>query len=54
MGDFSYWYMSIPSITKYWFTGATIIPLLGRFGILGPYMMYLEWNLFFNKLEVKF
>lgn len=53
MGDFTEWYNSVPLITRYWFTGATIIPLLGRIGIFGPYLMYLEWNLFVYKLQVK-
>lgn len=52
MGDFSDWYNSIPLITRYWFTGSTIIPLLGRLGIFGPYLMYLDWESFFYKFQV--
>lgn len=52
MGDFSDWYKTIPQITRYWFTAATVIPLLGRFGFLSPGLMYLDWNLFFNKLQI--
>ncbi|KAI1731630.1 der1-like family domain-containing protein [Ditylenchus destructor] len=52
MGDFSNWYYSIPQITRCWFTGATVIPLLGRLGLLSPYFMYLDWNLFFNKFQI--
>lgn len=51
MGDFGEWYRSIPLITRYWFTGATVIPLLGRFGFFSPYLMLLDWELFFYKLQ---
>jgi derlin-1 len=52
MGDFTDWYRSIPEITRYWFTGATIVPLLGRLGLFSPYLMLLDWNLFFNKFHI--
>uniref|UniRef100_A0A915E5L3 Derlin n=1 Tax=Ditylenchus dipsaci TaxID=166011 RepID=A0A915E5L3_9BILA len=52
MGDFSNWYNSIPLITRYWFTGATVIPLLGRLGLISPYLMLLEWELFFYKFQI--
>jgi hypothetical protein len=52
MGDFGEWYYSIPLITRYWFTGATLIPLLGRFGLFNPYLMLLDWDLFFYKIQV--
>lgn len=54
MGDFGDWYRTIPLITRYWFTGATIIPLLGRLGIFSPYLMLLDWNLFFNKFQARY
>jgi derlin-1 len=52
MSDFSDWYGSIPQITKYWFTTAVVFPLLGRFGLISPYLMYLDWELFFRKFQV--
>jgi len=52
MSDFGIWYRSIPQITRYWFTGATVIPLLGRFGFFSPYLMLLDWSLFFNKFQI--
>lgn len=52
MSEFGDWYRSIPEITKYWFTGSTVLPLLGRIGFLSAYYMLLEWNLFFYKFQV--
>uniref|UniRef100_A0A915P7G3 Derlin n=1 Tax=Meloidogyne floridensis TaxID=298350 RepID=A0A915P7G3_9BILA len=52
MGDFGEWYRSIPLITRYWFTGATVIPLMGRFGLFSPYLMLLDFELFFYKFQL--
>ncbi|KHN72647.1 Derlin-1 [Toxocara canis] len=51
MADFGDWYRSVPEITRYWFTGTTVLPLLGRFGLFSPYYMLLEWHLFFYKFQ---
>jgi len=52
MSDFSDWYNSIPQITRYWFTCATVVPLLGRFGLISPGFTYLDWDLFFNRFQL--
>lgn len=52
MSDLQDWYHSIPQITKYWFTGTVVLPLLGRFGLINPYYMVLEWTLFFSKFQL--
>lgn len=52
MSDFSDWYNTIPQVTRYWFTSAIVIPLLGRIGIIPARLMYLDWNLFWNNFEV--
>uniref|UniRef100_A0A0R3RZ64 Derlin n=1 Tax=Elaeophora elaphi TaxID=1147741 RepID=A0A0R3RZ64_9BILA len=52
MSEFSDWYFGVPEITRYWFTGSVILPLLGRFGLFSPYLMLLEWNLFFHKFQI--
>ncbi|VDM42646.1 unnamed protein product [Toxocara canis] len=52
MADFGDWYRSVPEITRYWFTGTTVLPLLGRFGLFSPYYMLLEWHLFFYKFQI--
>lgn len=40
--ELSIWFSSIPQITKYWFTGSVILPLLGRFGIVNSYYLVLD------------
>ncbi|CAD5209015.1 unnamed protein product [Bursaphelenchus xylophilus] len=52
MSDFSDWYNGIPQITRYWFTAATVIPLLGRIGIIPVGLMYLDWSLFWDKFQI--
>uniref|UniRef100_A0A914QY56 Derlin n=1 Tax=Panagrolaimus davidi TaxID=227884 RepID=A0A914QY56_9BILA len=52
MSDFSDWYKSIPEITRYWFTAAAVIPLLGRLGVFSPYSMLLDWTLFWSKFQI--
>ncbi|VBB28649.1 unnamed protein product [Acanthocheilonema viteae] len=52
MSEFSDWYFGVPEITRYWFTGSVVLPLLGRFGLFSPYLMLLEWNLFFHKFQI--
>uniref|UniRef100_A0A7E4VWS5 Derlin n=1 Tax=Panagrellus redivivus TaxID=6233 RepID=A0A7E4VWS5_PANRE len=52
MSDFSDWYKGIPEITRYWFTGSVVLPLLGRLGVFSPYIMLLDWNLFFYKFQI--
>lgn len=52
MSDFSDWYNGIPQITRYWFTAATVVPLLGRFGLISAASMYLDWELFAHRFQV--
>ncbi|CAF0874108.1 unnamed protein product [Brachionus calyciflorus] len=49
--DFKDWYNNIPQVTKYWFTGSVVVPLLCRFGILNPYYLILQASLFFQKFH---
>ncbi|EYB83547.1 hypothetical protein Y032_0333g2800 [Ancylostoma ceylanicum] len=44
--DLGTWFGTIPLVTRYWFALSVIIPLLGRFGLINPLWMYLDWNLF--------
>jgi len=50
--DIKDWYRSIPPITKAWFTAAVVVPLAGRFGIIHPYYMILNWDLFFTNCQI--
>lgn len=40
--EFSLWFNSIPFCTRYWFAGSIILPLLGRFGLVNAYSMFLH------------
>ena len=50
--DFSDWYKAIPQISRYWFTGSVVLPLLSRFGILGAYSLVLLFEPFIYKFQV--
>ncbi|KAK3610374.1 hypothetical protein CHS0354_008650 [Potamilus streckersoni] len=50
--DIGDWYRSIPQITKYWFTGSVILPLLGRFGLLNPMHMLLIFESVIYKFQI--
>lgn len=52
--DLAVWYRSVPEISRYWFTGTVILPLLGRIGLVNAYWMVLEFNLLFYKFQVSF
>jgi derlin-1 len=51
-GDFSDWYKNIPLVTKYWFTGSVIVPLVARFGIISAQSLILMYDLVFQKFQV--
>ncbi|XP_048752583.1 derlin-1-like [Ostrea edulis] len=34
--DIGDWYRGIPQMTKYWFTGSVVVPLVARFGLINP------------------
>jgi len=51
--DIAVWYANIPVVSKYWFTGSVILPLLNRMGILSAWWLILEYTLFFKKFQVK-
>lgn len=50
--DFSDWYKGIPQITRYWFSGSIIVPLIARFGILSAHTLILDWTLFISKFHI--
>ncbi|XP_002734718.1 derlin-1-like [Saccoglossus kowalevskii] len=43
--DIGDWYRGIPQMTRYWFSGSVVLPLLAKFGLLNP--MYLILNFHF-------
>jgi len=50
--DFSDWYKTIPQISRYWFTGSVILPLVCRFGILNPHNLVLYFTPFIYKFQI--
>ena len=50
--EISLWYNAIPQITKYWFTGSVVLPLLGRFGIINSYYLLLDASLTITSFQV--
>jgi derlin-1 len=50
--DFSDWYNSIPQITRYWFSGSIVVPLVARFGIINAHNLILLFEPFFNRFHI--
>ncbi|XP_033626893.1 derlin-1-like [Asterias rubens] len=42
--DIGDWYRGIPLITRGWFTGSVVVPLLAKFGILNPMWLILNFH----------
>ena len=40
------WFKRLPTFTRYWFGGTIVFSLLGRFGILNPHWLFIEWTYF--------
>ena len=51
--EFRDWYQSVPRITRGWLTGSVVLPLLGRFGMISPYLCVLSFELFVYKFHVQ-
>ncbi|VDN25087.1 unnamed protein product [Cylicostephanus goldi] len=49
--DLGTWFRTIPIVTRYWFALSVVIPLLGRFGLINPLWMYLDWDLFVHRFH---
>lgn len=52
MGDLGQWFKSLPPMTRYWFGGTVAFSLLGRFGILQPYLLILNYEPLFYSFQV--
>jgi Derlin-1 len=49
--DFSDWYKSVPQMTRYWFTGSVVLPLIARFGLISPQYLVLLFQPFLSKFQ---
>ena len=38
------WFRNVPPMTKYWFSGSVILPLVGRMGLVSAWPMILDFN----------
>lgn len=52
MTDIGRWFNSLPFFTRYWFALSIAIPLLGRFGILSPAYLILEYSAFIRRFQI--
>lgn len=50
--DIGDWYRSIPPISRYWFTGSVVLPLLGKLGLIAPYYFLLIFDPFIYKFQI--
>ena len=50
--DFSDWYHGIPQITRYWFTGSVVLPMLGKLGVLSPMWLIFDLPHIWYKFQV--
>jgi derlin-1 len=49
LGD---WYRSIPQMSRYWFTGSVVLPLIGKLGLVNGLTMILDFRLFFRHFHI--
>lgn len=51
--DIGDWYRGIPMVTKAWFTGSIVVPLVGRFGLINPMNLILSFPHIFYRFQVR-
>lgn len=52
MSDIGDWFRSIPPITRSWFAGSIIVPLIGKLGLINPRKLTLAPDLFFGRFHL--
>jgi len=52
--DIADWFRRIPTMTKYWFTGSIVFPLLGKLGVVSVMTMLLDYSLVVHGFQVKY
>ena len=52
--DIGDWFRNIPQITKIWFAGSIIVPLIGRFGLVNPMNLVLDYSSVVHHFQVLF
>ena len=51
--DIADWFRRIPTMSKYWFTGSIVMPLLGKLGVVSIMTMLLDYSLVVHKFQVQ-
>lgn len=52
MSEIGNFFNSLPFFTRYWFALSIVFPLAGRFGLLNPSYLILEWAAFFRRFQI--
>uniref|UniRef100_A0A3B3QUC6 Derlin n=1 Tax=Paramormyrops kingsleyae TaxID=1676925 RepID=A0A3B3QUC6_9TELE len=52
MSDIGDWFKSIPFITRYWFAGSIVVPLIGKLGLISPVYLVLWPENFLHKFQI--
>ncbi|XP_025024201.1 derlin-1 isoform X2 [Python bivittatus] len=52
MSDLGDWFRSIPLITRYWFAGSIMVPLVGKLGLISPVYLFLWPDAFINRFQI--
>ncbi|TTQ07461.1 Derlin-1 [Bagarius yarrelli] len=52
MSDIGEWFRNIPSITRCWFAGSIIVPLIGKLGLISPAYLVLWPDEFIHKFQI--
>jgi len=52
--DIADWFRRIPMMTKYWFTGSIVFPLLGKLGVVSIMSMLLDYSLVVHGFQVQY
>ena len=50
--DIADWFRRIPTMSKYWFTGSIVLPLLGKLGVVSIMSMLLDYSLVVHGFQV--
>lgn len=50
--DIADWFRRIPQITKYWFTGSLIVPLVARLGLVNARWLVLNYGLLIHSFQI--
>ncbi|KFM74347.1 Derlin-1, partial [Stegodyphus mimosarum] len=52
MSDIGNFFQSLPLFTRYWFSLSIFFPLLGRFGLVNPMHLILDYSSFIHRFQI--